>query len=536
MTLNVDAVVRRPIASRRRCSRHIGFDPRTMSTAVPLPVAIVASAIAGAALDLAYPELGWWPVAFASVTIGLWTLRGRSLPAAFLVALVYGAAFYFTHLVWVSRFLGPIPWVALAGLESLLFGAGGMLIALAYRVMTSRSRCGYSMITPALIAGVWVLRETVMGTFPYTGFPWARIGFTLTQSPFAEAASWVGTTGLSFLTVLICASSLDALADRRWRPGAVAVLALTATALAPLFPTTHAGAIRVGWVQGNGPSGYFDTKAPGDIMRAQEEATAPLLERGMDLLVWPEGAVDADPLQNADVAERLDRLVEAAGAPALVNAATVRGDDTFNTSILWAKAGPRQIHDKANPVPFGEYVPDRWFYEAIAPDLIGLIQREYTPGSNTPLMNVGSVPVGLAICFDVIYDDVIEDSAAKGAQLYVFQTNNADFRGTDENLQQLAIARMRAIETGRSIVNVSTTGTSQVIRPDGTALAELAVNTRGANVTEVPLYTGTTPAVILMPWIGWALSMGTVLMLLVTTATRHQRAGEDFRFHEGNTL
>lgn len=236
MTLNVDAVVRRPIASRRRCSRHIGFDPRTMSTAVPLPVAIVASAIAGAALDLAYPELGWWPVAFASVTIGLWTLRGRSLPAAFLVALVYGAAFYFTHLVWVSRFLGPIPWVALAGLESLLFGAGGMLIALAYRVMTSRSRCGYSMITPALIAGVWVLRETVMGTFPYTGFPWARIGFTLTQSPFAEAASWVGTTGLSFLTVLICASSLDALAHRRRRPGAVAVLALTATALAPCSP------------------------------------------------------------------------------------------------------------------------------------------------------------------------------------------------------------------------------------------------------------------------------------------------------------
>jgi apolipoprotein N-acyltransferase len=254
----------------------------------------------------------------------------------------------------------------------------------------------------------------------------------------------------------------------------------------------------------------------------------------MDLLVWPEGAVDADPLRDVGVARRLDQLVQDADAPALVNAATVRGAETFNTSILWTSTGPQQLHDKANPVPFGEYVPDRWLYEAIAPDLIGLIQREYTPGSNTPLMNVAGVPVGLAICFDVIYDSVIQESASQGAQLYVFQTNNADFRGTDENLQQLTMARMRAIETGRSVVNVSTTGTSQVIRPDGGVLAEIAVNTSGAKVTEVPLYTGLTPATALMPWIGWALSIAALLALLIATARDRQRADDVFRCDEGN--
>ncbi|MGL1227172.1 nitrilase-related carbon-nitrogen hydrolase, partial [Vibrio parahaemolyticus] len=60
-------------------------------------------------------------------------------------------------------------------------------------------------------------------------------------------------------------------------------------------------------------------------------------------------------------------------------------------------------------------------------------------------MDIGGTRVGLAICFDVIYDDVIFDAARQGAQVYIFQTNNADFRGTDENVQQLAIARMRAI-------------------------------------------------------------------------------------------
>jgi apolipoprotein N-acyltransferase len=55
----------------------------------------------------------------------------------------------------------------------------------------------------------------------------------------------------------------------------------------------------------------------------------------------------------------------------------------------------------------------------------------------------------------------------------MFQTNNADFRGTDENLQQLAFARIRAVETGRAVVNLSTVGTSQVIGPDGRTIDAL---------------------------------------------------------------
>src|SRR5690606_14501545 len=117
-----------------------------------------------------------------------------------------------------------------------------------------------------------------------------------------------------------------------------------------------------------------------------------------------------------------------------------------------------QLHDKRHPVPFGEYVPNRDFFYQLAPDLIGLIGREYTPGTNAPFVKAGDVGVGLAICFDVIYDEVIREGVQAGAQVLVFQTNNADFRGTDENLQQLAFARMRAIETGRSVVNVSTVG------------------------------------------------------------------------------
>ena len=344
-----------------------------------------------------------------------------------------------------------------------------------------------------------------MGAWPYSGFPWARVGMTQVGGPFVEVASWTGVTGLSFLIVTVCAAVVQRLRAGRFRlvrgllPVGVGVVLL---AVMPQFPTTAAGAFRVGWVQGNGPTGYFDVKAPGDVLAAQTSATRPLYGQPMDLLAWPEGGVDADPLSDPAAAAALDRVVQAAGAPLLMNAATTRGDDVFNTSLLWtADPADRQWHDKVNPVPFGEYVPDRSFYELIAPDLVGLIQREYTPGTNPPLVQVGDVGVGLAICFDVIYDTVIWDGVQQGAQLFVFQTNNADFRGTDENLQQLAFARMRAIETGRAVINVSTVGTSQVIAPDGTTLDGIGVDTAGASISTVPLRTGLTPSTVLGPWL-----------------------------------
>ncbi|HOQ52222.1 apolipoprotein N-acyltransferase [Microbacterium paulum] len=483
--------------------------PRRTVAAWSLPVwaAVLASAAAGLLLDLASAPVGWWPLTFVSVTVALVALIGRSIGGALLVGTVFGAVFYTTHLVWVGEFLGPVPWLALAGLEAVLFGAGAVPIALAYRWTARYPARGLVQLlaVPPLIGVLWTAREVVMGAWPYSGFPWARLGMTQVGGPLAEAVSWTSVTGLSLLIVILCASVVQWIraGGIRFMLGlhpAVSVAALLV--IAPQFPTAPAGEFRVGWVQGNGPTGYFDDKVPGDVLAAQTAATVPLYGQPMDLLAWPEGGVDADPLSDPAAAEALDRVVRSAGAPLLMNAATTRGDDVFNTSLLWtADPTGRQWHDKVNPVPFGEYVPDRWFYELIVPDLVGLIQREYTPGSNPPLVQVGDVGVGLAICFDVIYDAVIWDGARAGAEVFVFQTNNADFRGTDENLQQLAFARMRAIETGRAVVNVSTVGTSQVIAPDGTTVDSIGVDTVDASITTVPLRTGLTPAVILGPWL-----------------------------------
>lgn len=491
-----------------------------------LAFAAPLSVVAGLLLVSAYPALAWWPTAFPAVALALVTLIGRRFWSAVLVGFLFGAAFFSVNLLFTARYLGPVPWLALSVLEALLTAALAVPIALAYRWLPriAPGAAGRLVVLPALVAALWTLREQVVGSWPYGGFPWGRIGVSQVNGPFAEVASWVGMSGLSFLVVLVCAAVIEVVRFRPTRERgrgrrlvavapAIAVLVLGAV---PQFPTAEAGSMRVGAVQGNGPAGYFDQRARGAVLDAQLAASSPLLGQDMDVLLWPEGGVDSDPTANTSTDAVLRELSRRVDAPLLISAVTARGSELFNSSLVWTADGQvGATYDKRHPVPFGEYVPDRAFWEPFAPDLIGLIGREYTPGTASPVADVNGVGVGLAICFDVIYDDVVWDGANDGAEVYMFQTNNADFRGTDENLQQLAFAQMRAIETGRAVVNLSTVGTSQVIAPDGSTLDALPIDTAGHMLTDVPLRTGLTPAVIIGPAVKLVLGWGSLAGLMV---------------------
>jgi len=511
---------------------------------LPLWGAVLAAAAAGVLMNLAFPGAAVWLAAFPATALLLVALIGRRAGGALLVGFVYGATFFLLLVSWTSRYLGPIPWLALGLLEGLLTAICVIPIALAYRWIPTQVRngAGQMLLLSSCIAALWTGREVLLGSWPYGGFPWARIGMTQSSTAAAELSSWVGVSGLGFVMVMLVAVALEMLRARVWRRELAAVassrnprwiiiapvILLALLTVLPAFPTTVSGSMRVAAVQGNGPTGYFDEREPFAVIQAQVDATKPLYGENIDLLVWPEGGIEADPFENAGLARMLSRVVSQTGAPLLANAATSVADRYYNTSFLWNEGvGMPQrsevpTHSKRHPVPFGEYVPDREFFAAIVPDLIGLIQREYTAGTDTPVVAVGGTPVGLAICFDVIYDDVIHAGIFGGAEVLIFQTNNADFRGTDENLQQLSFARMRAIETGRSVVNISTVGTSQIIRSNGSTMAAIDADRPGALLEDVELRTGATAGVFLGPyveaialWGGLLLTAGAGMLLRV---------------------
>jgi apolipoprotein N-acyltransferase len=502
------------LAPVRVAERHAVGSTAMKPVGAPLPLwlALVLSAAAGPMLDAGFPDRGWWPFTFVGIALVLSALRGRSLPVAFHLGFLAGLSFYLVHIDWATTFLGPVPWAALSTLMAIWFGLGGMLIASAYRLVPSwwPGVLGRLLLLPVVVAGLWTLREGIASVWPYGGFAWGRVSLSQSESPFASLFSLLGAAGVTFVLVFLVALVLEILLENALpllpRVAAI-VAAFTLVLVAPAWPTATAGTLTVAAVQGNAKAGYFQQREVGDNLADQVEATRPLFGQDVDVVLWPEGASDIDPLVSATAAGLFDRIVREMDAPLIAGAITERDGRFYNTSMLWkAGQGAVDLYDKKHPVPFGEYVPDRAIWRPFAPELIDLIGREYTPGVRDSVFDLGDAKVGVNICFDIVDDQLMRESVLGGAQAIFAQSNNADFGFTDESVQQLAIARIRALETGRAVVNISTVGVSAILLPDGQTLDELERYTPGAMVQEIPLVTGQTPATLIGRGFEWFVS------------------------------
>jgi apolipoprotein N-acyltransferase len=528
---------------------------------VPLPVALVVAAGAGLLLDTAFPDKGWWFTAFPAIALALIAMQGRRIGGAILVGVIFGAFFYWPHIEWASEFLGIVPWSALAAVMTLWNGAAAALIALAYRWVPQvwGGPAGRLLLMPSVVAGLWTAREAIASVWPYGGFSWGRVAFSQSDSPLSPLFAWLGVSGVSFAMVFLAALGVAAVQEAIRHPRhslalatlvAVFSMVLVAAPAWTSLPGTapaNAQTLRVGAVQGATKAGYFDPPDDfGDNLIGQVAATEPLYDDDVDVVVWPEGASDADPLRYAWAADLWDEVSERAGAPLIGGTITTRQLDKvdangepmpeyLNTVLLWeaGEGSPTSrvldYYDKKHPVPFGEYVPDRSFWRQFAPDLIDLIQREYTPGTTDSVFDLGDgVIVGHAICFDIVDDQLLTEIVEQGGRIVFAETNNADFGFTDESVQQLAIARIRAIETARTVVNISTVGTSAIVLPDGTIDQQLPWYEPGVMVADVPLLTTITPAVVVgrqLEWLAVATGLGGLLIAGATIGTRRRARG-----------
>lgn len=506
--------------------------PHTAPRASPLWVATLAALASGPLNAAAFPALDWWPLIFIGTGMMMWAVKGRRLGTAFLLGLLGGFTFWGTHIFWLTIYLGPVPWLALAGLQTIFFALGAMLLALAWRLMPRvwPGRFGRLVLLPAVLGAIWTLRESITSTWPYGGFSWGRLAFSQSGSPFSSTVAWVGATGFSFLLAWLSAILVQAILERRVRlsfRGIVAGVAFVAVLIVPAWPVTTNGEFRVAAVQGNSDAGLFAEHVPGQTLNDHINGTTPLFGEKVDLVVWPENAADLNPLTHPNAAAALDYIVDNMNAPLVTG--TITQDDEgriFNSLLLWEPgSGAVDQYDKIHPVPFAEYLPDRDFWYPFAPSLFDLVPRDYSIGTRDNVFTIGDVPAGLAICFDIVDDSLIRQMVSSGARVILAPTNNADFGDSDENVQQVAVARLRAIETGRSVVQVSTVGVSAIYAPDGNVIDQLPTFTPESMVQTVPLSDTVTPATVLGGSLDWIVGGFALAMLLISAWLGRRRRG-----------
>ncbi len=470
---------------------------------------LAAAAVSGALVAVALPPYDAWPLAPVGVAGLVLLCRGQRRRRAALVGLAHGLGTFLPVLSWLTV-IGPDAWLAVAALE-------GAYLALMAALLPSVLRL---RAWPVWVACLWVAQELARDSTPFGGFPWGRLAFAETASPFTPYAALGGAPFVSFATALTGALLAGAVLsrDRRRTAGLLALGVLAVPAVGALLPVGagEGQEVTVALVQGNVPGVGLDFQGEREqVLRNHVVATHRLaadVRAGTvpapDLVVWPENASDIDPFRDPEAMALIDDAVRDVGVPVLVGA-VLQGpgpDHVSNTGIVWdPRTGAGERYVKRHPVPFGEYIPFRTELAGITSRL-DQIPKDFYAADQPGNLTVGPARVGDVICFEIAYDGLVRDVVRGGAQVLVVQTNNATYNGTDQPYQQMAMSRLRAVETGRDVLVASTSGISAIVRADGSVAQQTPEMVARTLVARVPLRDGRTLATRLGGWPEWLLA------------------------------
>ena len=405
-------------------------------------------------LSSGLPPFGWWPLALLGAAVVVGVVEGLALPGRMAVGAAAGAGFLGPGLWWMTEF--HVAGYALAvAVAATLFGLG---------VALAPAGAGLGLGLPAALVGTEALR----GAWPFGGVPVATLAQTQIGGPLATASRLGG--GLLVAGLVGAAGvALAAAGRRRLGPTATAAALVASVVLASAVAPQgrRVADLDVAAVQAGGPRGLRAVENPG--ARGAEgaiEASAGL--GAVDLVVWPENALTVDgALADSAVGRRVAALVRELDATLVAGVVERSGDRFHNRAVAWGPDGRiLGSYEKRRRVPFGEYIPWRSLVARVAD--VRFVPRDAFVGSGPGLLATPAGDLGVAVSYEVFFAERARAAVRAGGEVLLVPTNASSYPSTQMPALELGAARLRAIETGRAVVQAAPTGFSAVIDADGT--------------------------------------------------------------------
>jgi apolipoprotein N-acyltransferase len=458
--------------------------------------------LAGALLPFSLAPFGYWPLGIVAVAGWFWVLRHGRLGAA-MSGWLFGLGKYGVGASWVYvsiHVYGNAP-PPLAAFLVLVFVAGLALFPMANGWAFRRLQSGSALADAALFAALFAAFEWLLTWF-LTGFPWLFLGYAHLGTALAGWAPvggvllvgfWVALTG-ALLVVLLEA----VLARRRRLAGLAATIGLLPWVLGwalGLVTWVEEGERReVALVQGNvEQSVKWNPDMQWPILQIYRDLSEP--HWGVDLLIWPEAALTFWAHEAAEVLDDLSQRGAAGGTALVLGLPAVErvpgGDLVFrNTASVLGAGSGRYV--KRRLVPFGEYVPLESLLRG-AIEFFDMPMSRAAPGAwHQPLLDLGGYRGIMAICYEVVYPDLVR-AQAREADVLITISNDSWFGASIGPLQHLQMAQMRALENGRWMLRGTNNGVTAIIDHRGRIRGLLPQFESGALRGDYVLMRGTTP-------------------------------------------
>lgn len=483
-------------------------------------VASLALAVAaGLLLSLSNPpvDAGW--VAFVALVPLFLAVRAASPRRGALVGLVFGLVYFGILLAWL-RLFGELAWLPLVLVEALYIAVFGLFWPVLRRL-------GGPWGSALSAAALWTALEWVRATWPIGGFTWGGLGYTQHDNGFLlPLASVTGVWGVAFVVAVVNALLLEAaLAIRGRRMVAAVALAAALVFVPALIPLPPAAGpkVDVAVLQGNVPKALAsDLRLRGSSVEQNEISLhATLASDRPQLAVWPESSLDEDPRLSPGLAGAVSTVIRRVGVPTIVGGVSEGSGRVYNRVFQYSADG-RIVgsYDKIHLVPFGEYIPFDSLFSWTQQYRRG--NADFTAGSRIHVFRMAGTVVGTPICFESTFPELFRRFVANGARLMVVTTNDSSFLRTPASREHVEFAQLRAVETGRWVVQAAISGESAVVDPRGRVVARTGLFTREVLRYEVPTSASRTIYVRLGDW--FPAACGLVALSLLLRALRRRRA------------
>jgi len=478
---------------------------------------------------------------FALTPLVVALVRSPAPPArrAFLLGLSSGAVYFAGALYWLVATMTTFGGLPTAGAVF----AAGMLVAylslfpavFALTLNLLHRRLGSRALL--LAPSIWMATE-LGRQYVWDGFPWTLLGYSqVTTLPIAQLASLVGVYGLSGLLAMVSTALAFVLIDRssmRWRIAvsticAVAVMAIWGEMRLRSSSLLSRGApVRVAVLQGNVPQDEKWTPANREAISARYLAmTREALAQGATFVMWPESATPLPFEQDILANSAIRRLAVESKATLLIGSdqvepikAAAPGEKAetryYNAAFLVKPDGTvGAVYRKMHLVPFGEYVPLQSVLYFVGP-IIGAVAEfsSFTPGQVPVLLPVGDHIASTAICYEVIYPDLIRRFVRDGSELLTTITNDAWYGRSSAAYQHWEQASMRAIEEGRYLARAANTGISGFVDPYGRVISKTPLFERATVVQDIRFLSDRTIYSRIGDLVAWLSLVLTVAALL----------------------
>ncbi|MFC1855634.1 apolipoprotein N-acyltransferase [Thermodesulfobacteriota bacterium] len=424
-------------------------------------------------------------------------VKNKAKKGAFLAGLFFGLLFNLMAIYWLVytiSFYGAINvvlsffiFLLLVAYLALYFG----LFAWLYKIIIKRFDSVF--VAPIIFVALEYLR-----TYMLSGFPWILLGYSLYKRPILTQFSDItGVYGQTFLIVLINSMFFRIIkyfkSERKKKyifEAAGTILILVAVVIYGTFTLKSdievGDELSVALIQGNIPQAQkWDKKFKRQTIDIYSELTMQAvdeiaLDKGAELsepalVVWPETASPFYMQSSTKYRDELIKLAESSGSYLLTGGLSFKPSDEeieeyklLNSAFLISPE--KKIigrYDKVHLVPFGEYVPmpTVLFFVNKITDGVG----DFSSGGEAKnlTMGEGGLELGVLICYESIFPDLVRQFTDKGADLLINITNDAWFGDTSAPHQQVSMAAFRAVENKRYLIRAANTGVSMVVDPFG---------------------------------------------------------------------